>query len=268
MDISVENITPERAKQMLERNVRNRPLRQSHVASLAKDMLARRWKNDGSPVRFSKTGKLLDGQHRLTAISVSGIAAQMVVITGLDDDVFDTIDTGSKRTMGDVLSLQGFANAKLVASIGRMVHAYENTGHPGLMAGKSPSNTEMNEFISERPMIIEAAGVVRSSKFLANMIRGSVPGWLFYEACKIGQRNVVTEFLNEVSNPTIISFGTTAILFREKLIFNKSSRDRMTKVTEAAYAVKAYRDYRDKRKVSFLKLAPAGGIFTKEYFKL
>ncbi|MCH8863018.1 MAG: hypothetical protein IID51_10965, partial [Proteobacteria bacterium] len=73
-------------------------------------------------------GWIIDGQHRLAAIEVTGLSAWMVVVRGVDLRVFTTLNDGSSRTMGDALEVgsQGLV-LKSPKNIGRL--AYASKGH-------------------------------------------------------------------------------------------------------------------------------------------
>ncbi|NUN01320.1 MAG: hypothetical protein HUU41_09415 [Bryobacteraceae bacterium] len=66
-------ITPELARQWLERNVRNRPISENTVIAYGLDMLEGRWQYDGAPIRFDTDGNLIDGQHRLSRLLKFGL---------------------------------------------------------------------------------------------------------------------------------------------------------------------------------------------------
>jgi len=108
MNIKKVRITPQIAEEMLKNNNINRSISKPHVRSLARQMKDGLWKcENGDVLRFSKSGKLLDGQHRLTAIIKSNITLDLFVIYDLDEDVFEFIDAGKSRNGGDVLTIAG-----------------------------------------------------------------------------------------------------------------------------------------------------------------
>lgn len=112
-----ETITVARARTLLKKTGRQRPISKARVARYVKEMLAGRWVQTGEPIHLSKSGHLLNGQHRLSAIVESGIPCDMVVIEGVPDDAILHMDTGGKRSIGDILGIYlGVENPKSVAS--------------------------------------------------------------------------------------------------------------------------------------------------------
>lgn len=106
------DVTPAKAEAWLQHNVENRPLRESTVEGLKAAYQRGEYVITHQGVAFDEDGNLIDGQHRLTAISQmpAGFVARMYVTTGLSKKAFKAIDIGSKRTAGDVLRVnQGLA---------------------------------------------------------------------------------------------------------------------------------------------------------------
>ncbi len=104
----VEKITPAIAKAWVTDpavNTGNRTLRPDHVKFLAKEITEDRWEVTHNGVAFSKSGRLLDGQHRLHAIILANKAVDMFVARGLDENAFKVMDCGLKRANHDRIHL-------------------------------------------------------------------------------------------------------------------------------------------------------------------
>lgn len=155
--ITIEQVTPEVARAWLERNTGNRSASMAHVAKLEKTIREGGWKMTGDPIRFSKGGSLLDGQHRLHAILQSGIAVTCVVMRGFDESIFDVLDSGKGRQKSDVLFVQlglPVETCKMLATATTWVIDYEKEqfGFPG-----KAEKTEVLEFVKRNPLLIAAA---------------------------------------------------------------------------------------------------------------
>jgi len=105
MKTSFEKITPSMAITYLTLNTDNRPMREGWVKQLSEMIKNGEWQPTHQGIAFSVNGKLLDGQHRLSAIAKSGIPVNMLVIRDLPNDAFKTIDCGLKRTAADLTKL-------------------------------------------------------------------------------------------------------------------------------------------------------------------
>lgn len=155
--VSVVDISPELARQWLNLNIGNRPTSQVHVAKIERAIKDGKWKMTGDAIRFSKTGKLIDGQHRLQAILNSGMTVTCVVMRDLDDAIFDVIDSGRSRQKSDVLFIElglPVETCKMLASAATLIIDYEK-GQYGFPARADKS--EVMEFVKRNPLAIAAA---------------------------------------------------------------------------------------------------------------
>lgn len=102
-------VTPKMAREWLKQNHSNRPMRPNVVDGFHKAYERGEWKVTHQGIAFSDTGRLLDGQHRLTFISElpEGKSVPMNVTHEMAEDTFDAIDIGVGRTMGDVYGISG-----------------------------------------------------------------------------------------------------------------------------------------------------------------
>lgn len=98
-------ITPELAEKMLGGNIGNRSKRRWWIEAIAAAIKRGEWQMTHQGVAFTKSGKLVDGQHRLEAIIEANQGIWMLVVTGLEEDVFKVIDCGIKRTLADLTGL-------------------------------------------------------------------------------------------------------------------------------------------------------------------
>lgn len=102
----VADIGPVQAQQILDTsNHGNRRLRPAAVEKYAMTMKRGDWKLTPEPLVISNTGRLLNGQHRLSAVVAAKTTCQFFIVDGVDDDVFPSIDRGVSRTASDALSL-------------------------------------------------------------------------------------------------------------------------------------------------------------------
>lgn len=152
VDAKLMKVTPTVAKKWLEKNTNNRKVSIPAVQSLSRALERGDWKIDGAAIRFDRNGFLIDGQHRLTAILETGKSIETFVVTGLDPKAFTTIDQGKKRTVGDVLGIQGEKNSTLLASVLRFIHSYRKQNiHYRLKIG--PTHAELNTILREYPSL-------------------------------------------------------------------------------------------------------------------
>jgi hypothetical protein len=121
LETKIIRITPSMARDWLESNTINRPLRSGVVAGYVKAYERGEHRLTHQGIAFADTGELLDGQHRLTAIAQlpDHFGLDMMVTRGLHKTAFDVIDQGLKRSHGDALYIPaGLASvARYLANI-------------------------------------------------------------------------------------------------------------------------------------------------------
>lgn len=99
-------VSPELASQWLTLNRDNRRPRKALIEYLARQITNGEWQSDHpQPIVFSDAGRLIDGQHRLIAISISGETVGCKVLCGARDNLRQYLDTGVSRTLEDRVSL-------------------------------------------------------------------------------------------------------------------------------------------------------------------
>lgn len=141
MHTTIETITPAVAAAYLEFNRNNRPIKAKHVAQLAASMARGQWMLTHESIAFASSGRLIDGQHRLSAIVKSGITVRMAVTRDSDQNTFAVIGDAARRTGCDVLSTLSEANASRLAGMIRC--ALE-----GMDRGAMVSKADIREFIA------------------------------------------------------------------------------------------------------------------------
>lgn len=154
----IEHITPEIAKEYLEKNINNRKPSTSRIKMYADDMASGKWQANGDAIRFNVSGALIDGQHRLMAVVKSGVTVDMIVIRNISDDV-TLIDRGQARTTAQTLSMSGMEYNLRAGSIVGMVKFILSiyTGDARV------SDTKVKEFILNNKEAIQTVYRVVSS---------------------------------------------------------------------------------------------------------
>lgn len=154
MNIEIIAVSPTLAAQWLATNTtNNRKIIKATVDRYANDMIKGKWQITGEAIKFDRDGKLIDGQHRLSAVVASHKTVKMAVVNGLDPEVLSVIDTGRTRTGGDALTIAGLAeNANNIAALARKIIAF-TAGINDIMSarkirvkGETITNREIIEF--------------------------------------------------------------------------------------------------------------------------
>lgn len=240
--ITVEevNITPEIAAKFLAMNTRNRTPTPMHVKYLEEVFRRGEMALNGQTIKFSKSGVLLDGQHRLMACVNTGIPFPCIVVTGLPDDVLDTIDTGSRpRHVSDVLSMRGEVSSKQLAAAVRLLVTYRATWGEIYSGGARMgvvTPRECEELLARHPRVRDSVRLLgQRANFVWRVGNAMALHYLF----SLSSEKVAEQFADVLLNGS----GDTSRpfnMFRESLLKAKARKGRLDLRLESARAVKAF----------------------------
>lgn len=148
MKSELRTITPNEAKALLSKNTLNRKLNNSIIDEYAGYMKRGEWRITHQAIGIANTGKVLDGQHRLTAIIKANRSIKMYITTGLEENVMSVIDTGKKRTVNDSFQILGVKNTNnLTAAITKYLIVKNNNSKNVLASfNRGSSKLSYNEY--------------------------------------------------------------------------------------------------------------------------
>jgi len=160
MQIEIRDISPALAEEMLSTNANNnRRKSQNLIRQYARDMIAGKWEITGEAIKFDTNGRLIDGQHRLSAVIASKKTVRMAVITGLAPKVIHVLDTGKSRSGQDALTIAGFTeNANHVSALARKIIGYEGGtgdvlhGNKIRLRGQTITNREILDYAAKNDL--------------------------------------------------------------------------------------------------------------------
>ena len=249
-DFVVTTVTPKQAEQYINgsNGTRNRPVKQSVCARYARDMRAKRWALNGEPLIIGKSGRVIDGRHRLNACVNAGVPFPTVIVTNVDDDAFDTIDGGIARSAGDVLGFLDIADPQMVAAVARYVWRH-NQGNAIGTGGVSPSIREVEETIYAHPEILNSVVVGRR---VGRIIPRGLAGYLHWLFSGIDS-TLADTFMDALATGEYLSADEPLHKLRERLILDRAGKTRLVRREMAALVIKAWNLVRTRRKVKTLK---------------
>ena len=206
-----QTVSPDLAKHMLSTSNGNRPLKQTKVEAYTRDMRAGKWQENGEAIVVDCNGSLIDGHHRLTARLRSGVAFSALVVRGVEPDSIKTIDMGSSRTIGDVLSFYGYKNQNVISGIVRVLMSIE-IGRPG---SANPSAQEVFDFVQKHERYIKEAATFSANKHFPRS--GSLVGAVHFMASLRGCRFEAERFADVLKTGIPSREGCPAHALRERV---------------------------------------------------
>ncbi len=216
-------VTPEMALSLLDHNKVNRPLSDLHVRRIARQITASRWKFNGDTIKISDTGNVLDGQHRLWAIAESGIAVETIVIYGVPEDAFSTIDTTRKmRTGGDVVALSG--QLRYRAAISTALTWLLRWQRGILEDYRAPQNRIENYDIEDawaaHPEMVRA---VEQATKIRGVVTPSLMGFIYYITASKNS-DLADRMMNTLENPAAVAASDPFFTLRTYLMGVRGTR--------------------------------------------
>jgi hypothetical protein len=242
MNVKIETITPSIAESYLKKNTRNRKIREPHVYFLRDEISEGRWTPNGATIVFGNK-QLLDGQHRLLAVMAAKKAIKSLVVHGVPDEFFSTIDMGAPRRPADTLLIKGETNTGKLSAAIMWVIRYKNN-----MQRKKSSATLVEKFL-------ETNGGIRKSVELCNKIKlmsGPVAAAGHY---LFSQKNeaLASKLLSGIADGVGLDRGDPIYLLRERLVENFASKAKLHAVHQFALLVSTWNALRKKEPLAIEK---------------
>lgn len=251
----IKTITPDVARQMLERNRRNRPISASNLSRLTNEIRSGMWRLNGETIIIDSDGGIHDGQHRLLAVVASGITIQSWVIEGVDPDSFSTVDSGKSRSGADVLAVDGHVQCNRLVAALAFVEQYKRDR---LCYGNDFSNREIVELADKHKNMhasVQFAGKFTGQKLMPQRVIAGLH-FLFSEIDEVGAVN----FFERVHSDIGHSAGSPIVLLRKALLCNSQSRAKLPAYHIAALAIKAWNSARTGSRIKVLRFSPGGEL--------
>lgn len=114
-------VTPGIASLILQQNLGNRPITRAKVAAHIDRLQRGDFILTHQGISIAKTTVLNDGQHRLLAITHTGISAPIQITFGAERAEFSVIDQGKQRTASDTLGILGESYKEMRAAVAKVL---------------------------------------------------------------------------------------------------------------------------------------------------
>ena len=205
--VSIELIGPDEATDFLIGNVKNRSKKKARVAEYARSMASGRWNEQNlSQIVIDRNGHLKNGQNRMWAVIESGESCWFLVVRGVDRGVMTSLDTGTSRSLSDVLDMRGgYKSTSALAAAIRCCYEYERRGRQLKGSDQSrQSHDEALEFLDDHPEIPEwslwTKNIHGRMKGMQKVVKGSELALFAYALDQGGSdRQDITEFIEAVA---------------------------------------------------------------------
>lgn len=265
-------IDPLMAQRVLAKNTRNRPISEAHVQRLTDEMVAGRWKYNGEAIKWSIDDELLDGQHRLTALSrlpEDFPAIPFLVVRGLPASVQDTMDQGRTRTAGDQLVIDGLvggsSGSRVIAGAIRVHIEWKRMAFFGQrMQANQVSNPEVVEWAQSHPIEMSIMQDISGDRLRRVKARPSVTLAALLHF-RLIDGDDARDFAEALVTGAGLDVGNPILALRDRLDRIKEQKLRVSDRDLIGYFIMAWNAWRQGRSLNKLQM-PKGGAWTRDSF--
>jgi hypothetical protein len=256
---SVTDVTPEMAERWMALNKVNRNVRSVKVSQYAADMTEGNWLLTGEAIKFSESGRLLDGQHRLLAVIQANVTVQMFVTQGLPDNTQAVMDTGVKRLAADNLHIAGESNAAVLAAVARIGHIVDrDLLYRDRKSWQAISNAQIYAWVEANPMARRSVDYCMAGEPKKVQMRPSVKAYCHFRFAGVDP-DAADEFFSSLGSLINIPSGSAihALSSRLRQLDRKSVRAEMPDLV--SMTIRAWNAWRSGRSLAVIPLVPAHG---------
>lgn len=251
---AIEVIGPTEAKEYLDRNMNNRPLKEGVVSKYVEDIQEGRFDFNGESIIFSNTGRLLDGQHRLEAVVRTGVELIFVVARGIPDKAFDTIDLGKNRSVGDIMNILGNKGGAEIGATARIAMAFESGSLNIRGSGRKPvTQKQVVNYIYANPYLSEIVDQVKHAR--GQLTVSPLAAVLFLGNKNRQFNSKVAAFLEAVNTGENLTRGNPVYTLREWAIAQRgTSKGHVYRDLAFPIIARVWSDYMKGKELSSIKL--------------
>lgn len=255
LTVAIETITPATAAAILMKNMHNRDVSAAVVNTYADAMTRGEW-DEHSQIVIAEDGTLLDGQHRLLAVTKSGTTIRAVVVRGASMDMQLTVDDHRKRTLGDVLKIDGEKNARSLAAV--VTFAYRVTHDSVRRQQSNVTKKQLTEFLSQHPQIRNHVFPIGFTEITRLGAQPAVVGALHYLFSLVDAEDA-DAFYTSLASGASLAAGSPILALRHRLESARASRITKARPVEvSAWFIKAWNAYELGVEMKQVKWAPGG----------
>jgi hypothetical protein len=216
-------LTPQRATELLERNMLNRPLSDQHTQRIARQIIGGHWRYNGDTIKISTTGDVLDGQHRLWAIIEANIAVDTVIVYGIEPEAFATIDTVRRlRSGGDTIALSGqraYRN-QIAGALGWLLRYERGVIEAHRMPANRIENSDIQIAYGEHPGIERAVNAAMKARLVANP---ALTGFAYYVMSTVNP-HIAETFIGAMIDPGALAVTHPFFQLRAYFLESKAKK--------------------------------------------
>lgn len=261
MHTQVEHINPSKAKLLLAQNTKNRPCNEKRIKNYASLMNDNKWHLTHQGICISKDGHIIDGQHRLKAVVLSGKTIPFNVTYNADSESFKYVDVGYTRTTGNIFAIEGIKNYKShsagVASYFRFCHSQAQlTSNRSSRVETNLTHDDYLKFYYKNHALLDKVHTVTYNLYRQYRIltESELYAFITHTVIDYGHEfDFVVKFLDSVYMNRTDSISNAPSLLFSRLIQNVTGISELKPRVKSALLIKAFNFFVKDKRVKVLK---------------
>jgi len=248
------DIDPDYASALLATlDPRQRVQRAGHVRFLAREMSSGNWHDTTNDlIVVSKSGTLINGQHRMSAVVASGVTVKFWVMYDAPDESYSVMDQGNApRTLADYARGKGAMYSGSIATICRLLLPIDNKD---IAISSRTSTADVQAYLNnEYERLLTASRLSELSKEICES-KGTLAAGIVM--CLRHDDERAAEFFRMVSPsyPHGLDAGHPARTLRETLLASRLKKRHLDRTGPMKAAIRAYSAWVEGKKLFVIKL--------------
>jgi len=253
LKVYIIELTPKIAQSLLENNFQGqRKLSLTKYKKYSNEIKTGNWRFNGEAISLDENQRLINGQHRCMAVIEAGVSIPVLIITGLQNESFKTMDQGWNRGTAQIMQMMGIKYSALLASGIKYINEYELRGtvkgggstHSSALTTEKIYNRDKDHFNWCAEVVTKTTPHTKGTGF--------TPSIFFFIAsfCASQEdKNLFSQFIDDFSHQNWTSREGCPVKFLRVNI--ERCRERKHTVTERANAIaSAWNNYKQEKPMS------------------
>lgn len=215
-------VSPDQAQQWLDGMPSQRRLRKAKVEQLRRQIVDGRWKVLPHGIVFDTEGKLIDGQHRMTALVQAGKPLPVRCTFNVDPGLFLQIDADTApKTLEDMLKHEGVPAGltTIISEPVRMLYREELGRAPNDPVNR-PTNAEGLEVFRRNARLVEAGEMASRCRLAPSR---ALLAYVLYKGI-LHDETMTRLFVDQLARGEGLRAGDPALLLRNSWMQDRASR--------------------------------------------
>lgn len=222
----IVSVTPAIAASWLKFNVGNRTPARTKVRRFIATMQAGKWTLNGETVKFSVTGRLLDGQSRLMAIVESRVTVALEIRFGLPDLAQESMDCGELRKGWHTLEMQGEGYPGILAAALKLAYFHECGWLAGVPFGASRvlENSALKNLLARHTGLRASVGWMVGPGHKSRTLMPASEATFLHYLCGLADPKLRDTFFEALVDGVGLTKASPVYHLRERLLEHRHSR--------------------------------------------